>query len=243
MKYPLTKIWNKVKNLRVMDRRHIYKYWEKDHLRRLLHHYEIDCVFDVGANNGQYATMLRKEARYTGLILSFEPNPIAAEKAKRLAANDPLWNVEQIALSASDGMQTFHVMADSQFSSLSSPRHDECDMFREWNKVNRIIEVKTETISTALYRLQKQYGFIRPFLKMDTQGYDVEIVMHAGPALGEFLGLQSELAVKKLYSDSVDFKEAIRIYESHGFELSAFVPNNGGHFPHLVEIDCIMIRK
>ena len=78
---------------------------------------------------------------------------------------------------------------------------------------------------------------------MDTQGYDVEIVMHAGPALGEFLGLQSELAVKKLYSDSVDFKEAIRIYESHGFELSAFVPNNGGHFPHLVEIDCIMIRK
>jgi FkbM family methyltransferase len=239
----LTRIWNKLKSLRVTDRRYLYKYCEQDHLRRLLHHYEIDCVFDIGANNGQYAKMLRKDARYTGLILSFEPNPVAAEKARHLAANDPLWHVEQIAISASDGLQSFHIMADSQFSSLSTPRHDETDLFSDWNKVTETIDVKTETVTTAYHRLQAKYGFKRPFLKMDTQGYDVEIVSHAGPALSEFLGLQSELAVKKLYKNSMDFKKAIEVYESLGFELSAFVPNNGGHFPELLETDCIMIRK
>jgi hypothetical protein len=40
----------------------------------------------------------------------------------------------------------------------------------------------------------------------------------------------------------MDFREAIALYESCGFTLSSFVPNNEGHFPILVETDCIMIN-
>lgn len=236
------RIWNKAINLKVIDRRHLYKYWEQEQLKRLLRHYAVDCVFDIGANYGQYATMLRKEARYTGLIISFEPNPSAAAATRKQAEGDPRWFVEEMAVSVADGEQTFNVMIDSQFSSLSAPRHDETDLMKTWNSVERAIQVKTETLTTAYTRLQKQYGFQRPFLKMDTQGYDVEIVKHAGPALTKFIGLQSEIAVKKLYESAVGFREAISVYESFGFELSAFVPNNGGHFPWLVETDCIMIR-
>ena len=58
----------------------------------------MDCVFDIGANNGQYAQMLRKYAGYQGRIISFEPIPSAADKIRKLAAGDPLWTVEQIAL-------------------------------------------------------------------------------------------------------------------------------------------------
>lgn len=236
------RIWNKAINLKVIDRRHLYKYWEQEQLKRLLRHYAVDCVFDIGANYGQYATMLRKEARYTGLIISFEPNPSAAAATRKQAEGDPRWFVEEMAVSVADGEQTFNVMIDSQFSSLSAPRHDETDLMKTWNSVERAIQVKTEILTTAYTRLQKQYGFQRPFLKMDTQGYDVEIVKHAGPALTKFIGLQSEIAVKKLYESAVGFREAISVYESFGFELSAFVPNNGGHFPWLVETDCIMIR-
>ena len=32
---------------------------ERVHLRRLFSHLGVDCVFDVGANRGQYAQMLR----------------------------------------------------------------------------------------------------------------------------------------------------------------------------------------
>lgn len=59
----------------------------------------------------------------------------------------------------------------------------------------------------------------------------------------EFVGLQSELAIKRIYEDSVDFRRALGFYQELGFELSALVPNNAGHFPVLVEIDCIMVRS
>ena len=37
--------------------------------------------------------------------------------------------------------------------------------------------------------------------------------------------------------------EALSFFSNHGFELSAFVPNNYGHFPSLIETDCIMFRR
>ncbi len=78
---------------------------------------------------------------------------------------------------------------------------------------------------------------------MDTQGYDVKVIRGGIDIISEFVGLQSELAVKGIYADSVDFREALSFYEDCGFDLSAFVPNNAGHFPMLIELDCIMVRS
>ena len=237
-------IAGKLRNFRAFDRRLLYAVWEAEHLRRLLMHYQVDCVFDVGANDGQYARMLRRDARYDGLIVSFEPNPAAAAEARRHAVGDARWIVEEGAISVSDGTQSFNVMRESQFSSFSRPsQSDDVKLFATKNVVQRSIDVRTETLTSAHDRLQAQHRFSCPFLKLDTQGFDVQIISHAGPALQRFVGLQSELAVRKLYEDSVDFREAISLYESLGFELSALVPNNEGHFPHLMEIDCIMIKR
>ena len=234
----------KLGSLRLVDRRKLYALWEAEHLRHLLPFCAVDCVFDVGANTGQYGEMLRRKARFTGLIISFEPNPEAAAQARRRSSGDSKWIVEESALSSADGTQSFNVMREPQFSSFSSPRASkDLAMFAEKNVVERSIEVRTETLTSAYDRLQAKHGFSRPFLKMDTQGFDTTIVRHAGPALQRFVGLQSELAVRRLYSDSVDFREALSLYESLGFELSAFAPNNEGHFPHLMEIDCIMVRR
>jgi FkbM family methyltransferase len=202
----------------------------------------VDCIFDVGANYGQYAQMLRRAAGYKGWIVSFEPIPAAAAALRARAASDPKWIIEEVALGSRDGIEAFNIMKSSQFSSLSMPRHDELGMFRELNSVVDSVSVRTETLETAFARVRQRLHFRRPFLKLDTQGYDTAIVSHAGTALVEFVGLQSELAVKKLYVDSLDFRDALTLYEARGFTLSALVPNNAGHFPRLVEIDCIMLR-
>jgi hypothetical protein len=39
------------------------------------------------------------------------------------------------------------------------------------------------------------------------------------------------------------YNTAIENYARLGFDLSAMVPNNAGHFPVLVEMDCILIRR
>jgi hypothetical protein len=77
---------------------------------------------------------------------------------------------------------------------------------------------------------------------MDTQGHDVSVAVGAGDRLSDFVGLQSELAIQRLYEDVPSYEEALEFYRGRGFELSALVPNNLGHFPRLLEIDCIMFR-
>ncbi len=56
----------------------VYPKWlnfgEVEALRRLLRYLEVDCVFDVGANSGQYARQLRNLVEFSGTIISFELN-------------------------------------------------------------------------------------------------------------------------------------------------------------------------
>jgi len=234
---------NKFDNMIFIDRRHIHSIWETAHLEKLLAYLEVDCVFDVGANCGQYGQMLRKKAKYNGYIFSFEPSPLVAKSLRECADGDSKWIIEEIAISDMDGSTQFNVMNNSEFSSLSAPRHADIQLFREMNKIAETIVVKTERLESVLRRLQEKYQFKRPFLKMDTQGFDVKIVTSSPNAVRNFVGLQSELAIARLYESSTDFREALSVYENHGFSLSAFVPNNAGHFPRLLEVDCIMIRS
>lgn len=231
------------KNARPSAVKNMYEDWEVAHLQQLFKKYKVDCVFDVGANEGQYAKMLRHRVGFKGLIISFEPNPDLAEKLRKDAAKDANWRIDETAISAADGSATFNIMKRHTFSSLSKPRHGEVDLFTKMNQISKQVTVQTENLATTLGRVRGEHRFSTPFLKMDTQGFDVQIVSAAPNAVSEFIGLQSELAVKKLYEDSVDFREAISVYEKSGFELSAFVPNNAGHFPRLVELDCIMVRS
>jgi len=239
----LRRLYQSYKNIRLINVKSLYKYWEQEHLKKMFSTYEVDCVFDVGANLGQYARMIRKETGFKGLIISFEPIPKAADILREKAKNDPNWIIVGHALSAEDGEQIFNIMHSSQFSSLSTPRHDEVDNFTKMNKVSESVTVKTETLASAFSRLKDEHNFKRPFLKLDTQGYDVEIIMASKDAVREFIGIQSELAIKKLYQHSMDFRETITSYQECGFTLSTFAPNNSGHFPILIETDCIMINN
>ncbi|SOE48651.1 methyltransferase, FkbM family [Caballeronia arationis] len=237
------KLLSLFRNIAIIDRRKLYQVWEQSHLAKLLDYLEVDCVFDIGANRGQYAKMLRCKVGYTGLIFSFEPNPRDAHFAREASAGDERWIVMELAIAETDGEAKFNVMRDSEFSSLSLPSHRDAELFREMNAIVDTVSVRTERLETVLFRLQAEYNFKRPFLKMDTQGFDVKIVRASAQAMRKFVGMQSELSIAKLYTDSVDFREALTEYERCGFSLSAFVPNNAGHFPRLLETDCVMIRS
>src|SRR5579864_5757197 len=71
---------------------------EQIHLRRFFNHFEVDCVFDVGANLGQYAQMLRTKVGFAGHIISFEPIPELVSELKQISSSDFRWHVEALAL-------------------------------------------------------------------------------------------------------------------------------------------------
>jgi FkbM family methyltransferase len=215
---------------------------EWEHLQRFFRHFAVDCVFDVGANTGQYARMLRQRVGYRGPIVSYEPIPEAAAKLRAAAASDPCWSVEELALDAAAGHADFNIFAVDQFSSLHPLTHLARQQFHKHVQLVRRVAVRTGTLADELARYQPQLAFKRPYLKLDTQGHDLSVAAGAGDRLRDFVGLQSELAIQRLYENAPGFEESLQFYRERGFELSALVPNNLGHFPRLLEIDCIMFR-
>ena len=217
--------------------------FEREHLRRLLAHFEVDCVFDVGANAGQYAQMLRERVGYEGTIISYEPIPELAARLRMAAKPDPAWFIEELALGEAEGTATFNVYAADQFSSLHAFSVAGAEEFPWAARLERRVEVRTVTLAGEIAKYRAKTGFRRPFLKMDTQGHDLAVAVGAGEELKAFVGLQSELAIVRLYTGSPTYREALDYYASCGFTPSAFVPNNLGHFPRLLEMDCIMFRE
>jgi len=222
---------------------HLYSVWQEEHLARLFADLRVDCVFDVGANEGQFAKLLRHRLEYKGLIISFEPVPELADYLRSEAANDPNWHIEEIALGDESGETIFNVMNVSEFSSLGTPSHEDSGLFRSLNDVSETITVQAETLATSLQRLQGRHNFCRPFLKLDTQGMDVPIATADPDALRQFVALQAELAVKRLYRESVGMTTALRAYADCGFEPAIFLGMNPSHFPLLVEVDCLLVRE
>jgi FkbM family methyltransferase len=227
---------------RLVPTRHLYTIPEQEHLKKFIEHFDVDCIFDVGANRGQYAQMLRQKIGYQGEIISFEPIPECVVDLRAAAARDPRWHIEAVALSERSGEQSFNVMVDSVFSSLSTPSSSGINLSDIGNEITKTISVEVETLEKKFQAYKTMLKFNRPFLKMDTQGNDILVAKGAGSCLSEFVGLQSELAIVPIYHGVPSYQDAIAYYEQEGFVLSALVPNNRGHFPRLVEIDCIMFN-
>lgn len=223
----------------------LHEAWEEEVLSQALSVLSIDCVFDVGANEGQFTDVLRNRVGFSGTIVSFEPMPDAAARLRRLAAGDPLWFVEELAIADVDGTADFHVMAHKEFSSLRRPSTEEVSSLPEltrFNTVERTLTVETQTLSTALARVQLAHAFQRPMLKLDTQGSDYLILAASPAAARSFVAIQSELAIKRIYDGGQGYRASLDQFDDLGFELSAFIPNNSGHFPHLIEVNCLMVR-
>lgn len=229
--------------LRLAAAGRVHQYPEVQALRRFLAAFAVDCLFDVGANRGQYAMMARRDAGYKGLILSFEPNPDIFVPLARRAAGDPRWHVFNMALSDFDGAASFNIMAADQFSSLKRPSGAQDAIFADRNKVTKTVDMQCRRLDTLLPELVAQHGFARPFLKMDTQGHDLSVCEGAGDAIGRMLGVQTELGVRPIYEGGAGYRAMIDWLEARDFAPSAFFANNKGHFPLLVEMDGIFVNR
>lgn len=224
--------------------------WRLDHyaqanfLRELFALLDVDCVFDVGANRGQFRDFLRAHVGYRGPVVSFEAIPELGEFLRqRAASEDPLWQIESYALGRVAGTASFNVMRGEQFSSFLQPDHHAVDRFRDINQVQTTVDVELRTLAEVAPALLARYRARSPYLKLDTQGFDLEVAAGAGEALRAFVALQTEASVQPIYQGMPDFATAIQTFREKGFELSGMFPNNPGHFPRLIEFDCHMVAS
>lgn len=219
------------------------KYSQEQYMRKLIENFEIDLIFDVGANAGQYASFLRSAVGFTGMIVSYEPDPRSAERAERAFGHDTKWSMNRCALGARAGVARFNIMVGSELSSFLQPSTAALKRYGEINVVERTIDVEVRTIEGELARLSASHGCRRPYLKLDTQGFDLEVLAGAGAALSQFVGVQSEMSVMPIYEGMPDLVQSLAWLRDRGFELSAVFPVNSAHFPLLIEVDGHFVRN
>ncbi len=209
---------------------------ERQALRELLSKLQVNCVIDVGANEGQYARLLRRLG-FTGQILSFEPNVEVFRVMQQAFVMDHAWRGFNCALGSSEGELDFHVFEQSQISSFLPGGE------RVHSRLVRTVKVPVRRLDVFLPQILPEWGKKRIFLKCDTQGFDLEVVKGAEGALAQVYGLQSEIAVQSLYEGMTRYLEALSFYESLGFVLIDLWLNNRTVEGDVLEYDCLMRRN
>lgn len=212
-------------------------------LGKLVKEYDIDCVFDVGANDGGFAEMLRSEAGYTGWIISFEPLEKVARALAKKAESDPRWEVMTDALGRSQGEMEFHQMAGDVFSSFLMPDTSQPDKYSSSNKVVQSIQMKVNTINHLWPQIRERLGVRRMLLKMDTQGFDLEVFAGADAQLQDIPVLMSELSFVRIYKDSPSYQEALTAFAKAGYAPALLSPISFDQHHAAIEMDAILVRS
>ena len=207
----------------------------------LLERFAISCVLDVGANVGQYAKRLR-EWGYRGRTVSFEPLADAHAALVRRAAADPLWQVApRMALGAEDGEVEIEVSAESDMSSILP----QTALLREISPSSRVL--RREHVS--LCRLDAVAdGYLRPddrvLLKLDTQGFEPQILAGAAGLIPRLAGIQLEMSLVPIYQGERNFRDLLDHLAAAGFAPYLFLP---GYFERKLarqlQIDGVFMRE
>ena len=225
--------WSIARNLR-LPYAHLDRMSELSYLRQLLTQLQIDCVLDVGANIGQFASELRGIG-YHGQIVSFEPIESVFSSLQGSFAGDRKWRGFHMALGAREDSMTITIPKLTVMSSLLESGVTETGTRKETVTVRRLDQI--------LPALKQDLGVSRVFLKMDTQGYDLEVFKGACGCIDGILGIQSELSVQPLYKNMPHYLESLQAYESAGFVLYNLSVVNRIESGGLLELNCFMRRR
>jgi FkbM family methyltransferase len=189
-----------------------------DRRARLLRAYGIDLVLDVGANAGQYASALR-EAGYEGRIASFEPLTEPYRVLAAASAQDAGWDSRQLALGARSGIARVNVSEDTRNSSVLGVGERHLRAVPDSRRLGSE-SVGIERLDALWPRIAD--GAQRPYLKIDTQGYELEVLRGARAVLGALVLVEAELSLLPTYESGPLFEHVVAFLGGHGFAPIAF---------------------
>jgi FkbM family methyltransferase len=209
-------------------------------IRKFLELHDFDVVMDVGANTGQYGIELRRECRFKKRIVSFEPMADAFAELSAKSRSDSLWTAVHSGLGRETSSATINVAGNSASSSLLDmlQLHSESAPSTAYVTTERIqIHRLDEIFST--YCLPDE----KVLLKIDTQGYEMQVLEGAKETLPKITALQLEMSLNPLYAGAPLFEDLLMLVRKEGFVPYWFI--HGFKSPHtlqLLQMDGMFVR-
>jgi FkbM family methyltransferase len=201
-------------------------------------------VIDVGANLGQFARQVF-DTGFRGTVVSFEAQPdVHRELVRRAAAKSgpAKWIVADCcALGSSTGTVEMNISQNSLSSSLLPMKREHADAA----PASRYVCKKT----VKLARLDDVAPAAVPadvplFMKIDTQGYEREVLDGAPRILERTVAVHVELSLLQLYEQAPSLVEMVTYLESRGFQLFGLLPVfRDDRDGRLLQVDGIFMRR
>lgn len=207
---------------------------------RFLATQEVDLVIDVGANTGQYGERLR-DGGYQGRIVSLEPMGEEYAALAQGAATDARWDTIRSAAGAASGDLTIHVAGNS-ISSSFLPMLDSHATIAPGSTYGGDEVVPIDRLDALVGNEVAQAS--RPFLKIDTQGYEAAVLDGAEEVLDSVVGLEIEMSMVPLYGGQMLMLETLQRLDAAGFRLAGISPGLiDGAKGEALQADGLFLRK
>ncbi len=209
-------------------------------LLKALNRFDVDLVLDVGANVGQFASELRSVG-YKGNLVSFEPLSAAHTALSKAAGGDPKWRVQpRSAIGDYDGEIEINIAGNSVSSSVLTmmEAHSSAANDSAYVGAEKVPIFRLDTVA-PVYLAKSS----RPFLKIDTQGFEWQVLDGTCETLPHVQGVLCELSLVPLYEGQRLWMDMIHRLETEGFTLWSIQkgftdPRDGRTF----QVDAIFFR-
>ena len=174
------------------------------------------CIVDVGANTGQWSSMLLNCVAPEKLIV-IEPQPDAfAILQKKFGANGRI-DLHNVAIGEHDGVEKLKITRDTTGASLLKPKEE----MRALIGSNWTVTTEVEVPMTTLDRLLVDLSEIS-LLKIDVQGYEKAVLAGAAQSLAKTKFLLIELNFMPQYDGGSWFGD---VHETLTRDFGFFLAN------------------
>lgn len=169
-------------------------------------------LFDVGANTGQTIDDMRHVFPESE-IHSFEPHGRIFSQLSSAHGHKARVHLNNVGLGSKPGHLPFNEHPMSVFSSFLPINR------QRWGDYSSTVEVPVTTLDS--YCSDKRVASI-DVLKLDTQGFEMEILKGANAMLPKTKLLYLEITLAKYYEESPRFDSVYGFLADRGFEVVSF---------------------
>jgi FkbM family methyltransferase len=215
---------------------------EQQIIKNLIKIKKIDVILDVGANIGQFAHSIL-QLGFDGEIICFEPTSSAH---KNLELNfKKIQHVRvypRCALGDSVKKTTIHISENSVSSSILNMNDEH--LYHAPN--SRYVNTENVDLITldSFFKLNPKYKSNKLYLKIDTQGFEMNVLRGAEKSLKNISVIQLEASIAMLYDGQPSFVDIIKFLGHNEFSLWSIIPGFSDPLSgRLLQFDMLFYRK
>src|SRR5262249_27014834 len=144
---------------------------------------------------------------------------------------------------SSTGTADINVSHSSVFSSFRKSSVLGDSLFANELRTVAVERVQTRRLDELFVEIVRGIRDPRVYLKLDTQGWDLEVLAGAAGCVGRVVAPQSAMSVGPLYEGMPTQQDAIAAFRRVGFDVVGMFGLWPSPDRRLLEFDCVMVRR